>query len=78
MLGRLQMSSHSSVAAIQNLGKVYYSRLFLHEYRYSNRKLEDWALDLIRSNYPNLDGMDAKDCMMIPADRVLQIAQCQT
>jgi hypothetical protein len=78
MLGRLQMSSHSSVAAIKDLGEVYCSRLFLHKYCYSNRKLENWALNLIRGNYSNLDGMDPKDCMMMPADRVLQIDQCQT
>ena len=78
MLGRLQMSSHSSVAAVKDLGKVYGSRPFPHKYRYSNRKLEDWALNLIRGNYSNLDGMDPKDCMMMPADRVLQIGQCQT
>lgn len=77
MLGRLQMSSHSSIAAIKDLGKVYGSRLLLYKYCYSNRKLEDWALNLIRSNYSNLDGMDPKDCMMMPADGVLQIGQCQ-
>ncbi|OCL04287.1 FabD/lysophospholipase-like protein [Glonium stellatum] len=78
MLGRLQMSSQSAVAAIKDLGKVYGNSLSIHRYRYSSRKLENWAQNLIRDKYPNLDGMDPKDCMMMPADRILRIDQCQT